>query len=156
MDRVELIEAIGRGMESVGVAIIVLGAAIATIRFLRRWRGGSQPEANYRDYRRGIGKSILLGLEFLVAGDIIRTVAVEPTFRTVGVLAIIVAIRTFLSLELQLEIEGRWPWQQAASDQPPASDATSLAASSEAAATWPDSATQPGRVAGTQRPSSDT
>ncbi|MBA3644508.1 MAG: DUF1622 domain-containing protein, partial [Chloroflexia bacterium] len=76
MERVELIEAIGRAMESAGVAIIVLGAAIATVHFLTRWRVGNRSEANYRDYRRGMGKSILLGLEFLVAGDIIRTVAI--------------------------------------------------------------------------------
>jgi uncharacterized membrane protein len=54
----------------------------------------------------------LLGLEFLVAADIIRTVAVTPTFRSVGVLAVIVVIRTFLSFSLELEITGRWPWQK--------------------------------------------
>ncbi len=155
MERVELIEAIGRAMESAGVAIIVLGAAIATVHFLTRWRVGNRSEANYRDYRRGMGKSILLGLEFLVAGDIIRTVAVEPTFRSVGILAIIVAIRTFLSLELQLEIAGRWPWQQAANDQPSTSDATSVSAPSEAAATSPDTVMQSGNLAGTQRPPPD-
>ncbi len=147
MERVELIEAIGRAMESAGVAIIVLGAAIATVHFLTRWRGGNRSEANYRDYRRGMGKSILLGLEFLIAGDIIRTVAVEPTFRSVGILAIIVAIRTFLSLELQLEIEGRWPWQQAASNRSPPGSATPGSALT--------AAVQPRTITGTQRPSPD-
>ncbi|MCP9488663.1 MAG: DUF1622 domain-containing protein [Solirubrobacteraceae bacterium MAG38_C4-C5] len=63
-------------------------------------------------YRQGIGRAILLGLEFLVAADIIRTVAVDPTFAGAGVLAIIVFIRTFLSFALELEISGRWPWQR--------------------------------------------
>ncbi|GGT40993.1 hypothetical protein GCM10010254_70960 [Streptomyces chromofuscus] len=66
----------------------------------------------YRGYRRRVGRSILLGLEFLVAGDIIRTVAVAPTYESVGVLAVIVGIRTFLSVSLELEITGRWPWQK--------------------------------------------
>jgi len=66
----------------------------------------------YRSYRQLLGRSILLGLELLVAADIIRTVAVTPTFVSVGVLAIIVLIRTFLSFSLELEITGRWPWQK--------------------------------------------
>ena len=66
----------------------------------------------YRSYRQLLGRSILLGLELLVAADIIRTVAVTPTFESVGVLAIIVLIRTFLSYSLELEITGRWPWQK--------------------------------------------
>lgn len=66
----------------------------------------------YRSYRQLLGRSILLGLELLVAADIIRTVAVTPTFASVGVLAIIVLIRTFLSFSLELEITGRWPWQK--------------------------------------------
>jgi hypothetical protein len=69
-------------------------------------------DAAYVRYRRALGRAILLGLEFLVAGDIIRTVAISPTFTSLGILAIIVAIRTFLSTELELEIEGRWPWQR--------------------------------------------
>ena len=107
-------------MEGAGVAIIVGGGVVASLRFLARWRRDSG-EARFREFRRGLGRAILLGLEFLVAGDIIRTVAIEPTFTSVGILAIIVAIRTFLSLELELEIEGRWPWQRSenASSSPP-------------------------------------
>jgi uncharacterized membrane protein len=102
---------VGIGVDAVGVAAIVVGTLVASVRaavqVLRH-------EADvYRVYRRRIGRSILLGLEFLVAGDIIRTVAVQPTFTNVGVLALIVAIRTFLSLSLELEITGRWPWQKA-------------------------------------------
>jgi uncharacterized membrane protein len=74
----------------------------------------------YRVYRQQVGKAILLGLEFLVAGDIIRTVAVDPSFTGVGVLAILVAVRTFLSFTLEVELEGRWPWQsRRAPSRPP-------------------------------------
>lgn len=67
---------------------------------------------SYRELRRTIGRSILLGLELLVAGDIIRTVAIAPTFTSVGVLAAIVAVRTFLSFTLEVEVTARWPWQK--------------------------------------------
>ena len=117
-----LVEDLGRLLEGVGVAIIVVGAAIATIAFARSLREAGSIEGPYRSYRRSLARSILLGLEFLVAGDIVRTVAIEPSFRSVGILAIIVGIRTILSTELQLEIEGRWPWQRAAAQgQPEAS-----------------------------------
>jgi len=66
----------------------------------------------YHRYRRSLGRFILLGLELLVAADIIRTVAIAPTFETVGILGLIVLIRTFLSFTLELEITGRWPWQR--------------------------------------------
>ncbi len=99
-------------MEFVGVALILAGAGAATARFIVRWISTSLDVA-YREYRQHLGRAILLGLEFLVAGDIINTVAVDPTFRSVGVLAGIVAIRTFLSFSLEVEIEGRWPWARA-------------------------------------------
>jgi uncharacterized membrane protein len=88
------------GVEVAGIAIIVLGAMLATAVFLHRWRRGGVFSAAYR-----------LGLEFLVAADIIGTVAVDPTFRSLGVLGLIVLIRTFLSFALEVEIQGRWPWQ---------------------------------------------
>ena len=99
----------------VGVAVVVVGILVATVRFVRQARSrDTNREAAYRNYRQGIGRAILLGLEFLVAADIIRTVAVAPTFRSAGVLAIIVLIRTFLNMALQVEVEleGRWPWQR--------------------------------------------
>src|SRR5579885_3830497 len=77
----------------------------ATGRFVVR----REPNSPYRTYRQDVGRAILLGLEFLVAGDIIRTVVVAPTLQNVVVLGIIVLIRTFLSLSLQLEIEGKLP-----------------------------------------------
>ena len=106
----EAIEAAGKGVDVAGILIIVLGAVGATVQFVGRARGGRSSEA-YSLYRRNLGRAILLGLEFLVAGDIIRTVAISPTFRSVGVLGAIVVIRTFLSVALQVETEARWPWQ---------------------------------------------
>lgn len=98
-----------------GVFIIAVGLTMVTFRFFQAFRAGNTNA--YTEYRSGIGRTLLLGLEFLVAADIIRTVATTPTFTSVGVLAAIVAIRTFLSWSLQLEIEGRWPWQQRQSHQ---------------------------------------
>jgi len=105
-------EFITRGVETAGVAVIVLGGALATANFFHAWRAVSLDVA-YRGYRRNVGRAILLGLELLVAADIINTVALTPTFRTVGVLAGIVLIRTFLSISLEVEITGRWPWLRA-------------------------------------------
>jgi uncharacterized membrane protein len=106
------VEAVGKVIDGVGVAVVVLGLALATAIFFSRVRRRDEFESVYRAYRQGLGRAILLGLEFLVAADIIRTVAVSPTFKSAGVLALIVIIRTFLSMALQVEIEGRWPWQQ--------------------------------------------
>src|SRR5690349_24950337 len=100
-----------RAVEIAGVSIILAGALAATVRFLVQWLRAGLSGA-YREYREHLGRAILLGLEFLVAGDIINTVAVDPTFRSVGVLAGIVAIRTFLSFSLEVEIDGRWPWNR--------------------------------------------
>lgn len=106
----EAMEAIGRGVDTAGVLIIVVGAAASSVLFVGRARGGQLSDA-YAAYRRSLGRAILLGLEFLVAGDIIRTVAIAPTFGSVAVLGAIVVIRTFLSVALQVETEARWPWQ---------------------------------------------
>lgn len=104
-----LIGTVGVIGDLAGVFIIAVGLIAVTFRFFRQLSSGSADA--YTSYRSGIGRTLLLGLEFLVAADIIRTVATTPTFTSVGVLAAIVAIRTFLSWSLQLEIEGRWPWQ---------------------------------------------
>ena len=103
------VELVAKVIDAVGVAVIVGGVVLATTLVVRSEADWDQ---RFREYRRGVGRSILLGLEFLVAADIIRTVAVSPTFRGVGVLAIIVLIRTFLSFTLELEIDGHWPWQR--------------------------------------------
>ena len=107
MDFKQAMELVAKAIDILRVAIIVGGIVIATALVLR---GVTTWDERFRAYRRGVGRAILLGLEFLVAADIIRTVAVSPTFRGVGVLAIIVLIRTFLSFTLELEIDGRWPW----------------------------------------------
>ena len=106
----ELMDIIGTAIDAAGVLIIVVGAFLATCRFLFRRQDG--PANSYRRYRQDLGRAILLGLEFLVAGDIIRTVVVAPTLENVVILGLIVLIRTFLSMALQLEVEGRWPWQR--------------------------------------------
>jgi uncharacterized membrane protein len=105
-----VIEIVGASVDCVGVLVIVLGIVLSTYIYLFR-----KPPADverYRLYRQNLGKGILLGLEILVAGDIIRTVGVAPTMTNVLILAVVVAIRTFLSWSLDVELEGRWPWQR--------------------------------------------
>lgn len=100
-----------RVMEAGGIGVIVLGAAASTVTFLwLAFARGDFAEA-YRRYRIHLGRAILLGLELLVAADIVRTVAIEPSFRSAGILGLIVLIRTFLSFSLEVEINGHWPWQ---------------------------------------------
>ena len=103
------IEAAGEAVDFAGVLAIVLGSAAATAIAAVALFRGRRPV--YEPYRRQLGRSILLGLELLVAADIIRTVAITPTFESLGVLAAIILIRTFLSYSLQLEVTGRLPWQ---------------------------------------------
>jgi uncharacterized membrane protein len=106
----------GTAVDGAGVIVIVFGALVATLLFLVRVRN-QRPANEYRNYRQNLGRAILLGLELLVAGDIIRTVAVEPTLEQVGVLALIVLIRTFLSFSLEVELEGKLPWQRTGAGQ---------------------------------------
>lgn len=111
------IELMGQYMDFAGVATMLLGAIVSVPMAVLRTKtlpGRAGPRRNpvYQQYRQLLGRSILLGLELLVAADIIRTVAVTPTLTSVGVLAVIVLIRTFLSFSLELEITGRWPWQK--------------------------------------------
>jgi uncharacterized membrane protein len=105
------VDVVGQCIDGAGVVIVVVGLAIASAIFLSRAFRSRALDQDYRAYRQGLGRAILLGLEFLVAADIIRTVAVSPSFKGAGVLAVIVVIRTFLSMALQVEIDGRWPWQ---------------------------------------------
>lgn len=99
-------------LEILGVALIAVLALIALGRAGVELLQRVDPVRIFRDTRRRLIRGILLGLEFLVAADIIHTVAVDLTFESVGVLAVIVLIRTFLSFTLELEMTGKWPWQQ--------------------------------------------
>jgi uncharacterized membrane protein len=103
---------IGFAIEAMGIAIIVVGALISTWRFLHDWVSAHGFENAYSAYRTNLGRAILLGLEFLVAADIVGTVVVDPTFENLGVLGLLVLIRTGLSFALEVEINGHWPWQQ--------------------------------------------
>ena len=117
MQFTDAVELVGKGIDTAGVGVMVIGVLLATGRAGVNSR--HRLPYGYRRFRQQLGRSILLGLELLVAADIIRTVAVTPTLSSVVVLALIVAIRTFLSFSLELEITGRWPWQTepAATDQ---------------------------------------
>ena len=107
-----IMEIVGISVDGVGVFIVAGGVIVATMRLVVC---RAQNTGNYYSlYRQDVGRAILLGLEFLIAGDIIRTVVVAPTLQNVVVLGIIVLIRTFLSLSLQLEIEGKLPWRHEA------------------------------------------
>jgi uncharacterized membrane protein len=102
------IHLVGICIEIFGVFIIVIGIAWSTLLCVH-WHKRDQP---YDEYKISIGRSLLLGLEVLVAADIVKTIAIELTFTSLGLLAGLVLVRTFLSWTLILEIEGRWPWQR--------------------------------------------
>ncbi len=106
----ELMDVVGIALDAIGVVVVVVGALVASARFA--FRAPGMAAGSYKLYRQDLGRAILLSLEFLVAGDIIRTIVVDPTLDNVMVLGLIVLIRTFLSMALQLELEGRWPWQR--------------------------------------------
>ena len=110
----EVVEVVGQAVDGVGVAILVVGAVAALVPYLLQVVRRVADEDSYRLVRRRLGRAILLGLEFLVAADIIRTVVISPTLGSVAALGVIVLIRTFLSTTLQVEIDGHWPWQKAA------------------------------------------
>ncbi len=111
MEFTEVVENIGKIVDLAGVLAIVLGILISTAVFLQHFRRQSGYESAYVSYRRHLGRALLLGLELLVAADIIRTIAITPTLESVAVLGGIVLIRTFLSFALELEVSGRLPWQ---------------------------------------------
>jgi uncharacterized membrane protein len=107
----------GIAVEIVGVITIVIGALWASFKAVTRYLA-SDRETIYHDYRRALGRSMMLGLEFLVAGDIIRTVIVAHTLEDIYGLGLIVIIRTVLVFTIHLEVEGRWPWQQQSAANP--------------------------------------
>ena len=97
------------GIECLAVAVILIATIHGTISFLLKMR--EQVPDVYGQYKVRLGRALLLGLELLVAADIIRTVALEPTLPNVQILAVLVVVRTFLSWSLVVEMEGHWPWK---------------------------------------------
>lgn len=106
----ESVEDVVRVVEAVGALIMILGGLYAGVRYARHCM--TSDTDGYMELRRNLGRAILLGLEVLIIADIVRTIIVEPTLESVGVLAIIVVIRIMLSFSLEVEIEGSWPWAQ--------------------------------------------
>jgi uncharacterized membrane protein len=113
---------IARGVEILGVTTVVVGLAAALVNGGLALLRGEAGDSVYRTIRTVFARSILLALEFLVAADIIRTVAVQPSVENVAVLGLIILIRTFLSFSLEIELEGRWPWASASGGAPTSDD----------------------------------
>lgn len=107
-------QAAGSFLDFIGVIIILTGAVFATLAAIINIVSAKGVHHLYRSYRQNLARSILIGLEFLVAGDIIRSVAGNLSLDSVAILAIIVVIRSLLGIEFEMEIEGRWPWQRTA------------------------------------------
>jgi uncharacterized membrane protein len=119
VDYTQVIGLIVQGIESIGVGVLIIGSLFAVAAYAAALTGRRGAEAShinaYRALRQDLGRAILLGLEFLVVADIIRSVAIDPTLLSVGALGLLVLIRTFLSWSLEVEIDGAWPWQRARS-----------------------------------------
>src|SRR5258706_9169732 len=109
----EVMDRVAQGFEAIGAGVLVLGLVWSVVLAVVTWRTGDGRRA-YQALRESFGGVLLLGLEILVAADLIRTVAVAPTAQNVAVLALLVLIRAFLSFSLQIEIEGTPPWERAA------------------------------------------
>jgi uncharacterized membrane protein len=108
----EVVEYIVRGVEAVGIAILVIGAAVAFAQWLVELRDRDRRATAYPLLRRRLARVILLGLEVLLLADIILTIVVEPSLDSVFILGVIVVIRIVLSFSLEVEIEGVWPWSR--------------------------------------------
>ena len=121
MDILGPTQAVEVGFEVAGVFVMLIGALLACVAYVAAIIRRQARSVAYVAIRQRLGRAILLGLEFLVAADIIRSVALDPTFTSIGVLALLIAVRTFLSWSLEVEIEGRWPWSRSSS---PSSEST--------------------------------
>ena len=119
----ELVRTSTHVLEAAGWAAIMIAVAISTAAFLLRLRGAGF-DASYRRYRADLGRGILLGLELLIAADILKSVVIDPTLNGLSVLGGIVLIRTFLSFSLDVEINGHWPWQRSFFSRASADDGT--------------------------------
>lgn len=109
-----VLKPLASGLEFFGVGVILIGVAVATIGYLRDLTSATRKDA-YDRYRANLGRGILLGLEILIGADIIATIIAPLTWESVGLLGLIVLIRTFLSFSLEAEIDGQWPWSRNAS-----------------------------------------
>jgi uncharacterized membrane protein len=107
----QAISDISRGVELAGIGVLIAGGLYSLVTFATAVAQRRTTHA-YDDLRSTLGRSILIGLEILVGADIIRTIAVSPSFTSVGVLGLVVVVRTFLSFSLEAELEGQWPWQR--------------------------------------------
>ncbi len=105
------IETVAEIFDLLGVAILVVGTGVATLLFFSSLIKTAQPVPAIKRFKVHIGRAMLLGLEVLIAADIVKTVALEPTIDNMAALGLLVIVRTFLSWTLALEIEGHWPWQ---------------------------------------------
>ncbi|MHB0867045.1 MAG: DUF1622 domain-containing protein [Thermoleophilia bacterium] len=110
---------IAKGIEVIGIAVLVVGVLFAFGRGLVELVSKQGGTRSYFSVRKYVGRAILLGLEILIVADLIRTVTVDPTLTNVAVLGVIVIIRTFLSMSLEIEISGVLPWRRAASQPSP-------------------------------------
>jgi uncharacterized membrane protein len=117
VDTKQLAHIVSGIIEVAGICVLVIGGLVSVVRYFWFLKFPQKTLIPYLDFRKNLGRSILLGLEFLVAGDIISTITITPTLESVSVLGVIVIIRTFLSLSLEVEINGQWPWQSKA-DKP--------------------------------------
>jgi uncharacterized membrane protein len=114
----DVVEYFAVGIEVLAVAIIVVGVTLATYNYLLRRDTGRRGPRGYVRYRESLGRALLLGLEILVAADVVRTVALDRSLESMVVLGLLVLIRTFLSWSLEVEIDRQWPWQHRAEPQP--------------------------------------
>ena len=105
----ETMENVARGFEAVGVVIIVIGGVVALLAGIKDFRN---LDDFFADVRRGFGRPLILGLEVLVAADIIKTITVDPSIESVTVLGILVAVRIALSFSLDIEVDGMVPWRR--------------------------------------------
>jgi uncharacterized membrane protein len=108
----DVISEVVKVVEAIGAAIMVLGALGALLVFAYRALRAGIAHESYDELRRNLGRGILVGLEVLIVADIVRTIIVDPTIESVGVLGVIVAIRIALSFSLEVEIDGFWPWRR--------------------------------------------
>lgn len=111
MDYAWFAELVAEVLDIAAVLAILAGTVVSTAQLAVRVKAGAPFVGAYERFRHSLGRAIIVGLEFLIAGDIIRTVVITPSLESFAVLAGIVVVRSFISFSLQMEIEHRWSWQ---------------------------------------------